>query len=81
VTVDITHPYRGDLVINLIAPDGSVYKLKNFSGSDSADYARTTYPVNLSGETAVGTWQLQVRDMFRGDVGTLTSWALSVKAE
>jgi secreted trypsin-like serine protease len=81
VTVDITHPYRGDLVINLIAPDGSVYKLKNFSGSDSADYARTTYPVNLSAETAVGTWQLQVRDMFRGDVGTLTSWALSVKAE
>ncbi len=81
VTVDITHPYRGDLAINLVAPDGSVYKLKSFNGSDSADYTPTTYPVNLSGEDAEGTWQLQVRDMFRGDVGTLRSWALSVKAE
>jgi hypothetical protein len=81
VTVDITHPYRGDLAINLIAPDGTVFKLKGFNGSDSADFTRTTYPVNLSGETAAGTWQLQVRDMFRGDAGTLRSWALSVKAE
>lgn len=80
VTVDITHPYRGDVAINLIAPDGSVYKLKSYSGSDSADFTRTTYPVNLSGETAAGTWQLQVRDVFRGDTGTLNGWSLSVKA-
>ncbi|MGP4091222.1 S8 family serine peptidase, partial [Streptomyces sp. KR55] len=56
VAVDITHTYRGDLVIDLVAPDGSTYRLKSSSSSDSADNVNTTYSVNASGETANGTW-------------------------
>jgi hypothetical protein len=78
VPVSITHTYRGDLVIDLIAPDGTAYRLKNSSGSDSADNVNTTYTVNLSSETANGTWQLRVQDVFAVDVGFINSWTLTL---
>jgi subtilisin-like proprotein convertase family protein len=78
VEVHITHPYRGDLVIDLVAPDGTGYRLKGSSGSDSADNVDTTFVVNAAAETANGTWQLKVQDKFRSDAGTLDSWKLSV---
>ncbi|WP_179202036.1 S8 family serine peptidase, partial [Streptomyces caniscabiei] len=58
VGVDITHTYRGDLVLTLVAPDGSTYPLKA-SSSDSADNLVTTYSVNASSEVANGTWKLR----------------------
>ena len=78
VPVNIVHTYRGDLVIDLIAPDGSTYRLKNSSGSDSADNVNTTYTVNLSSEAANGTWRLQVRDAYSGDTGYINSWSLNL---
>lgn len=76
VGVDITHTYRGDLVIDLVAPDGSTYRLKS-SSSDSADNISTTYTVNASSETANGTWKLRVQDTAAQDTGTLNSWKLT----
>jgi secreted trypsin-like serine protease len=78
VAVRITHPYRGDLIIDLVAPDGSTYRLKNSSGGDSADNVDAVYPVDASSEVADGNWQLRVRDIFRGDAGTLESWSISL---
>ncbi|MFJ3931752.1 M4 family metallopeptidase [Streptomyces sp. NPDC090029] len=77
VDVDITHTYRGDLVIDLIAPDGTSYRLKNSSGSDSADDVKATYTVNASSEAANGAWKLQVRDVYRWDTGRINSWKLT----
>ncbi|KOX14786.1 S8 family peptidase [Micromonospora profundi] len=77
VAVNIVHTYRGDLVIDLLAPDGSSYRLKN-SGSDSADNVIATYTVNLSSEAADGTWRLQVRDVYSADTGYINSWTLTV---
>jgi serine protease len=76
VGVDITHTYRGDLVIDLVAPDGSTYRLKS-SSSDSADNVSTTYTVNASSETANGTWKLRVQDTAAQDTGRLNSWKLT----
>ncbi len=76
VGVDIKHTYRGDLVIDLIAPDGSAYRLKNSSGSDSADNVITTYTVNASTEAANGVWKLQVRDAYAADTGYIDKWSL-----
>ena len=76
VGVDITHTYRGDLVIDLIAPDGTAYRLKS-SGSDSADDVKTTYTVNASSETANGTWKLRVQDFASADTGRINSWKLT----
>ncbi|MGV9500506.1 S8 family peptidase [Streptomyces sp. NPDC003642] len=76
VGVDITHTYRGDLVIDLVAPDGSTYRLKS-AASDAADNVNTTYTVNASSETANGTWKLRVQDTAAQDTGTLNSWKLT----
>ncbi|HEY0640776.1 MAG TPA: M28 family peptidase [Pseudonocardiaceae bacterium] len=78
VAVDIKHTYRGDLVIDLLAPDGTAYRLKNSSSSDSADNVITTYTVNASAELANGTWRLQVRDVYSSDVGFIDSWSVTV---
>jgi serine protease len=77
VGVNITHTYRGDLVIDLVAPDGSTYRLKSASSSDSADNVNTTYTVNASSEAANGTWKLRVQDTAAQDTGTLNSWKLT----
>ncbi|WP_405391744.1 M28 family metallopeptidase [Streptomyces sp. NBC_01102] len=77
VAVDIKHTYRGDLVVDLLAPDGTAYRLKNSSGSDSADNVTETYTVNASAETADGTWKLQVRDVAAQDTGYIDSWQLT----
>ncbi|MGW1884622.1 S8 family peptidase [Streptomyces sp. NPDC001970] len=77
VDVDIKHTWRGDLVIDLIAPDGTVRNLKAASGSDSADNVLATYTVDASSEVANGTWKLQVRDVASGDTGYIDTWSLT----
>ncbi|MFF9815822.1 M4 family metallopeptidase [Streptomyces sp. NPDC014006] len=77
VTVDIVHTWRGDLVIDLVAPDGTAYRLKNSSGSDSADDVHATYTVNASSEVANGTWKLRVQDVATYDTGYIDGWKLT----
>ncbi|QNE78269.1 M28 family peptidase [Streptomyces finlayi] len=77
VGVDIKHTYRGDLVVDLLAPDGTAYRLKNSSGSDSADNVITSYTVNASAEAANGTWRLRVQDVAAQDTGYIDSWKLT----
>ncbi|MEV4946990.1 S8 family peptidase [Streptomyces sp. NPDC053755] len=76
VAVDIRHTYRGDLRVELIAPDGSAYLLKDYNGNDSADDVRATYTVDASGETADGTWKLRVTDNWTNDTGYVNAWSL-----
>ncbi|MCC5480459.1 M4 family metallopeptidase [Streptomyces barringtoniae] len=77
VYVDITHTWRGDLVIDLVGPSGTAYRLKNFSSSDSADNVKQTYTVNASAEPANGTWKLRVQDQATYDTGTINGWKLT----
>jgi Zn-dependent metalloprotease len=77
VTVDIVHTWRGDLVIDLVGPSGTAYRLKNFSSTDSADDVHATYTVNASSEPANGTWKLRVQDQATYDTGYLDGWKLT----
>ncbi|MFE5550314.1 proprotein convertase P-domain-containing protein, partial [Streptomyces sp. NPDC056534] len=77
VGVDIKHTWRGDLVVDLVAPDGTVRNLKTAFYPDSADNVLTEYTVDASSEVANGTWQLRVRDVVSGDVGYIDSWRLT----
>jgi aminopeptidase S len=75
VGVNITHTYIGDLVVDVLAPDGTAYNVHNRAGG-SADNIATTYTVNATAEVANGTWRLRVRDAAAQDTGTVTSWSL-----
>lgn len=76
VTMDIRHTYRGDLQIDLVAPDNTTYRIKNSSGSDSADNVIGYANINLTGKAKNGTWKLRVRDMWAGDTGYISSWSI-----
>ena len=76
VEVSIVHTFTGDLKVDLIAPDGSVYVLHNRSGG-GVDNIVKTYAVNLSTETINGTWKLRVNDNASADTGYLDSWSLT----
>lgn len=76
VPVDVKHTYIGDLRIDLVAPDGSVYNLKAYGSGGSTDNVNTAYTVNASSEAANGTWKLRVSDNAAGDIGKIDSWAL-----
>ncbi|MGQ0841005.1 proprotein convertase P-domain-containing protein, partial [Actinokineospora sp.] len=77
VEVHIRHTYIGDLVVSLIAPDGSAYILHNKAGG-STDNIDRTYTVNLASENRNGTWTLRVQDTATQDVGTLDTWTLTL---
>ncbi|MGW4646820.1 S8 family peptidase [Kitasatospora sp. NPDC004289] len=76
VEVDIKHTYKGDLKVELVAPDGSAYLIKNFGDGGSADNVIGTFTVNASSEVANGVWKLRVADNAAADVGKIDRWAL-----
>ncbi|MFI9152404.1 S8 family peptidase [Streptomyces sp. NPDC053367] len=73
VGVNIVHTYIGDLKVDLIAPDGTVYTIHNRSGG-STDNINQVYTVDASSEAANGTWKLRVNDNAGGDTGRIDSW-------
>ena len=76
VPVNITHTYQGDLTVELIAPNGTIFSLWNRTGG-SADNINQTFTVNASAITAPnGTWTLRVKDLAAADVGNRNSWGL-----
>jgi subtilisin-like proprotein convertase family protein len=76
VHVDIIHTYIGDLKVDLVAPDGSVYTLQNHTGG-STDDIHQNYTVNLSTEPLNGTWKLRVNDNAAQDTGRIDSWSIT----
>lgn len=77
VSVDITHPYRGDLQIFLVR-EGTRVVLLDRAG-DADDHVRETFSVaDFNGTDAAGTWRLEVVDGASADVGTLNSWSLTI---
>src|SRR5688572_19466475 len=76
VSVNIVHTYQGDLKVDLVAPDGSLYNIHNRTGS-SADNVIKTVTLNLSTEALNGTWKMRVNDNAAGDTGYINSWSVT----
>jgi subtilisin-like proprotein convertase family protein len=76
VTVAIEHTYQGDLKVDLMAPDGTLYSIHNRTGG-SADDVKKTVTLNLSSEALNGTWTLRVNDNGNGDVGYIDNWSVT----
>jgi subtilisin-like proprotein convertase family protein len=89
VSVDITHTFKGDLIVELISPEGTVVRLHNRTGT-SDDNIVATYdqgvvnpdgPGSLddfNGEIVAGVWTLRVSDNANIDTGTLNAWSLRI---
>ena len=82
VGVDLTHPFRSDLKIDLVAPSGVATTLYDGvrGGINPEDNILERLPVTdaLQGQAAQGTWQLRVGDYEQEDTGTLHSWDLTI---
>lgn len=77
LTVDITHPYVGDL--NVTLKHGSQSKVVHAREGGSADNLKKSYEITeFSGAQLKGDWELNVSDNDKQDQGKLTSWAIEV---
>jgi len=76
VYVNIVHTYRGDLTVDLVGPNGTVYSLLNRSGG-SADNVDQTFTIDASAQPLNGTWKLRVQDRASIDVGYIARWQLT----
>ena len=76
VSVTIYHTYKGDLKVDLVAPDGSLYNIHNRTGT-STDNVIGTFTKNLSTELLNGTWKLRVNDNAAGDVSRIDTWSIT----
>ncbi len=87
VRVDIDHPSRGDLFVELTAPDGTQILLHQLSSSRTpgihATFGLDAVPVEsldvLRGRSAAGVWTLFVADRRPRDAGTFESWGLEIR--
>jgi serine protease len=75
VSVNIVHTYQGDLKVDLVAPDGSLYNIHNRTGAGTDNIIKTV-TINASSEVANGTWNLRVQDAASGDTGYINSWSM-----
>ncbi|MCL1634416.1 M20/M25/M40 family metallo-hydrolase [Luteimonas sp. SX5] len=76
VSFAIVHTYKGDLKVDLVAPDGTLYNLHDRTGG-SADNVSGTFTKNLSSEALNGGWKLRVNDNSRSDTGYIDSWSIT----
>ena len=77
VSVDIAHPFIGDLMVELVAPDGTAKTLHRYSG-EGADGIIRTYTPDFGGTGIAGDWTLRASDGASGDAGTLNGWTLTI---
>jgi subtilisin-like proprotein convertase family protein len=77
VRVDVRHPYRGDLRIEL-EHDGRTVTLFDREGGQQDDVVAQFSPAGFVGAEAAGVWRLRVRDVSGADTGHLRSWRMSI---
>ncbi|HEY6177014.1 MAG TPA: proprotein convertase P-domain-containing protein, partial [Kofleriaceae bacterium] len=79
LSLNITHPFRGDLVITLISPDGTEFIVSGRQGGNANNLSLTKMAIPaFNGQSLAGTWQLKIADLAIADTGTLDSWSLTL---
>ncbi|MDP2713370.1 S8 family serine peptidase [Rheinheimera sp.] len=80
VGVNITHTWRGDLIVKLRSPEGTEHTLHNRTGGSEDDLVQNWQLDSFNGESMQGDWTLLVSDNAGLDTGTLNSWDLTLTA-
>lgn len=85
--VGITHTYIGDLQVELVSPSGDRALIHDRQGGNQDNLQQTYDSVAnpalaaLTGKTAVGNWELRVRDLDGQDVGKLDAWKIEIEVD
>jgi len=87
VAVNISHSYRGDLLVSLISPDNHEIKL-HWGQGGGANHLVTSYNIGttpdlqtLEGKSVRGSWLLKAIDRWPDDTGTLNRWSLKFRVK
>jgi M6 family metalloprotease-like protein len=86
VSVDIEHPFIGDLDVALVSPSGRRATLHARLGGSRDNLVETYASSNpgvlatMIGQPMQGDWMLRVADRARQDVGTLRSWRIELSS-
>ncbi|GAA0541654.1 S8 family serine peptidase [Rheinheimera aquimaris] len=80
VSVDITHTWRGDLIVVLRSPEGTEHTLHNRTGGSEDNLVQSWQLDSFNGEEMQGDWTLTVSDNANLDTGTLNNWQLTLTA-
>jgi len=78
LSVNVTHPRRGDLRFRLVSPSGTVSTIQRRVNDTHANLSITFCSVANWGENANGDWTLIVSDEAAGNTGRLNSWSLTI---
>lgn len=77
VSVRIRHPYRGDLQLNLISPQGAIRPLVEASRAINRHDIFATYEANeFDAKLSRGVWRLHISDLTPRDIGVVEGWSL-----
>ncbi len=85
VSVSITHSYRSDLRLVLVAPSGTAAVLHDRVGGSGDDIEATFDVTNtpalsaLANQPVAGAWTLRVQDLALADIGTLRAWSIEIQ--
>jgi bacillolysin len=78
LTLDIAHTFRGDLVVKLTSPAGTVATISNRAGGGADNLVGSFDLTAFAGEKTKGAWTLTVEDKAKRDTGALKSWSLNI---
>ena len=80
VRVNVTHPWSGQLGIELTSPSGTKSQLMNINSFiDASSLNDVVFLSNaFYGENSLGSWTLKVIDGMSGGIGRLDSWDIRV---
>jgi hypothetical protein len=78
VDLDISHPRKQDLVVELYQPGGASAVLWNHQANPPAHIVA---PAGIEGDNSVnGSWQLKITDTATGQQGTLVKWSMWISS-
>lgn len=86
-SVNISHTYIGDLIVELVGPGGTVATLHKRSGGNtdnlvtSYDSATSSALAAFVGKPVQGDWVLNVRDLEGQDVGRIERWGMDLQVD
>lgn len=77
IAINIKHPYIGDLVVKVTAPDGKSVVLQQRSGGSAQNLIKSYEVTSQLGSVAVaGAYKISVQDLASRDIGTLVNWSI-----